>query len=97
MPRYHFTPDERRIKACIGRMPGGAAESVSKVGRLVGTSADRQDHPITMSEVADYLEAVVEQRERFTESAVTCERELAALKADVEAVRRVFGFPSGKE
>jgi hypothetical protein len=94
MLKHKHTKDERRIRACIGRMPGGAAESISEIARRVGFDC-HQERPITMEDVADYLEAVVEQRTRFAEESRVMEAELRQLKDDLAAVRRVFGLPIG--
>lgn len=90
MPRYHHTRDEARIRAAIGRMPGGAAEPISAVARTVGIDAG-SPQPIGLADVADYLEAVVDLHARFYADAAAKEKELAALKADVAAMRRVLG------
>ena len=50
--RYQHTETERRIRAALGTMPGGACEALNAPARGVGFNADRNPCRITLESVA---------------------------------------------
>lgn len=90
--RYQHTETERRIRAALGTMPGGACEALNAPARGVGFNADRNPCRITLESVAVYLEALVEHYGEWSQRVQVDQQALTALRGDVAAVRRLFGI-----
>lgn len=83
MSSYKHTLTETRIIRAIAAMPYGALVHV-KVG------FGQQSEPVTHEQIAAYLETLKDVLERHANHAAA-DAELAQLRGDLAAVRRVFG------
>jgi hypothetical protein len=87
---YEHSDAERRIMRAMGRMPGGGP--IEEAAAKLGWSGRHEPKAMSLEEVADYLEAVQKFFAASVAKATQDSRDLGALRADLEAVRRVFGI-----
>lgn len=94
MPKHTRTKDETRIMASIAIMPGGGATQImSETGRAVG----KDGGPVTLTQVADYLEALQKHVARWSQDAQDSKSENDRLWRDIEGMRRLFGLPERQQ
>lgn len=91
MSRYQHTPAEVRIRAALSQMPYGGLSNIHTISRRVGFR-DGEPAPIDLDDIGAYLEAMACELKRIADYHDIGERERAQLKADVAAVRRLFGI-----
>ncbi len=89
--RYQHTHDEARIRAALGSMPyGGGIQSLRDASSRVGFR-DGFPAPVELGDVATYLETMVVRLDEIAKESSANLDELRGLRADIAAVRRVFG------
>lgn len=55
MARYQHTGDERRVRASIGRMPGGASQALTDAVKRIGFDENDMPCPIDLGTVRRVL------------------------------------------
>jgi hypothetical protein len=91
MSEKDLLTDEARIRRAIGSMPGGVHQSVSAAARKIGVDERGLTRPMTLGEIADYLEALRDFYTAWSAEGQETEKALRDLRSDVAATRRVLG------
>lgn len=89
--QYKYTPHEQRVRASLGAMPAGVHQEITTAARRVGLDEVGHPCPITMEDLASYLEACVTVHTMYYAEAAKTLNAHRALVADVDALRRVLG------
>lgn len=88
--KYEHTPAECRIRGLIAGMPFGALMQIAKAGNVVGQQAGAQT-PITLEQIADYLEALRSFLKEHSAEVTQLEKDFEKLAVERAAARRFFG------
>lgn len=90
---YAHTESEQRVRAAIATMPYGGLQAVQSAASRVGFDGHTAGapRPVELDTVANYLEALAHVLKEISQEHALEHLELAALRQDLAAVRRVFG------
>lgn len=97
MDEKEMLTDEARIRRAIGSMPGGVHPTVSEAARKLGVDDRGLMRPMTLGEIASYLEALRDFYAVWSAEGQATERALRSLREDVAAFRRVLGIAPSQE